>query len=76
MLETVSKLVLHAGWVPIGTFLIQYLYDRPILTAIDLLNVQLLFANYVPTATIGWLIENDVINQDWLGGRNGPFRKV
>lgn len=65
-----------AGFVPIGTFMVQYLYDRPALTAIDILKAKLPFANYVPSCTIGWLIENDVIKQEWLGGPQGPFIRV
>ena len=65
-----------AGWVPIGTFLNQYLYDRPALTAIDIFKAQLPFANYIPTCTLGWLIENNVIREEWLGGSSGPFLKI
>jgi hypothetical protein len=71
-----SILVGQAGFVPIGTFLNQYLYDRPALTAIDILKAQLPFANYIPTLTLGWLIENGVIHEEWLGGSSGPFLKV
>jgi hypothetical protein len=70
-------MLLHvAGFVPIGTFLIQYLYDRPALTAVDLLKAQLPLANYIPTATLGWLIESRVIKEEWLGGSSGPFLKI
>lgn len=71
-----ALLVGQAGFVPIGTFLTQYLYDRPALTAIDILKAQLPFANYIPTSTLGWLIENGVIQEEWLGGSSGPFLKV
>lgn len=71
-----SILVGQAGFVPIGTFLTQYLYDRPALTAIDILKAQLPFANYIPTSTLGWLIENNIVREEWLGGSSGPFLKV
>jgi len=56
--------------------LTQYLYDRPALTAIDLIKARLPFANYIPTATLGWLIESHIIKEEWLGGSSGPFLKV
>ena len=65
-----------AGFAPIGTFVIQYLYDRPILTAITLLRAQLPFANLIPTATIGFLIEIGVIKEKWIGGEKGPFKQI
>ena len=62
--------------MPIGTFLVQFLYDRPALTGVDILKVQLPFANYVPTATLGWLVENGAIKEEWLGGSSGPLKRI
>jgi hypothetical protein len=73
----ILQLVVGAsGWVPIATFFVQFLYDRPALTAIDLLKATVPFANLVPTATLGFLLENGIIKEEWLGGRRGPFLRV
>lgn len=62
--------------MPIGTFFVQFMYDRPALTAVDLLKTQFPLAAYIPAASLGWLVEQRVIKEQWVGGPSGPLRTV
>ena len=44
----------------------QYLYNRPILTLVDMMEGILPFANLIPAATLGWAIEQGYIGKDFF----------
>ena len=44
----------------------QYLYNRPVLTLVDLLEGVFPLANLVPAATLGWAIEQGYIGKDFF----------
>lgn len=52
-----------SGWTPISVFLVQYLYSSFTLAVVDLTQVWTGAANFIPTATLGWLDENKFINK-------------
>ncbi|KAK9831641.1 hypothetical protein WJX74_003848 [Apatococcus lobatus] len=51
---------------PIAVFLDQYLYNRPVLTLVDILEGTFPLANLVPAATLGWAIEQGYIGKDFF----------
>ena len=46
------------GFSPLATFMSMYLYERPVLSACDMLEGTVPFADFIPTCTIGWLLDN------------------
>eukprot|EP00899_Mesostigma_viride_P026252 jgi/Mesvir1/6811/Mv09003-RA.1 len=53
-----------AGWAPISAFLIQKLYGSGALTALGFAEEALPGLDFMPTATIGWVLENI---DEWQG---------
>lgn len=57
-----------AGWGPIATFLVQYVYQIPPLTALAAAE-ESGYVNWfrvVPTATIGWLLHQKFVDEAGL----------
>lgn len=63
-----------AGWGPIATFLVGYVYEIPPLTALCAMEESgyISWARVVPTATIGWLMHQKFVDE--AGLREGVRR--
>lgn len=57
-----------AGWDPVATFLVQYVYQIPQLTALSAMEESgyIAWARVVPTATIGWLMHQKFVDEAGL----------
>lgn len=58
------------AWPAIAAFLIQRMYRAPLLTSVGLVEQAIPVVKYLPTATIGWVIES-VPQVQWIS--NLPF---
>lgn len=64
-----------AGWGPVATFVIQYVYQIPPLTALSAME-ESGYVNWfrvVPTATVGWLMHQGFVDEH---GLTEGFRRV
>ena len=55
-----------------GRFLSQYLYNRPVLTLVDMLEGTIPLVNLIPAATLGWAIEQGYVGKDFFKVRILP----
>lgn len=68
-----------AGWGPVATFLIQFVYGIPPLTALAAAEESgyINWARVIPTATVGWLVHQGVVSEEGLtGGLKAVLRAV
>lgn len=54
--------------------LLQYLYDRPALTAVNVFEETIPYCDFFPTATIGWLLEQGYLKDEWFKAIMDIFR--
>ena len=66
--KMLRALVGGAGWGPVSTFLVGFIYEIPPLTAISAFEESgyIPWFKLVPTATLGWLVHQKFIDEAGL----------
>jgi len=65
------------AWAPVSALLVNYLYGNGLLTGLAFCEELLPGTDFIPTATIGWLLENTEFGQNFNTAASdrepGPF---